>query len=36
MKIENNISNIQPNNEVSSNDILEHLNPIQLPIEVIN
>jgi len=29
-------SNIQPNDEVSTNDILEHLNPFQVPIEVIN
>ena len=29
-------NNIQPNDEVSTNDILDHLNPVQVPIEVIN
>ena len=29
-------NNIQPNDEVSTNDILDHLNPVQVPIEVVN
>ena len=29
-------NNIQPNDEVSTNDVLEHLNPVQVPKEVVD